>query len=178
MSAITTRSLLLRRFVAEDAAEALALSREEAARAWLPSQVYEDPAHAARQIAFLIDQYALPADPAKRPWVLAVEHRAERRLIGHVGFSPFDDEVEIGFAIGERHQGQGFATEAVVAACGWAFEALRLRRILGITSSANRAAQRVLRHAGFVHQGDRSMQFQGTEQPVSIHAAAPETGAA
>jgi ribosomal-protein-alanine N-acetyltransferase len=121
-------------------------------------------------LEFLVSQYAAPADPRRGASVLAIEHRSDGMLIGHVGLSPFDDDVEIGFAIAQGYQGRGLATEAIVAASRWAFETFGLARILGITSVANLASKGALTRAGFKHLGDRVMTFQGTEQSVSVYA--------
>jgi ribosomal-protein-alanine N-acetyltransferase len=167
---IETRSLLIRQFVPEDAATVLVLSNEETARTWLPSQVYRDQAHALSVLEFLISQYSTPGNPRHGPYVLAIEHRAHSALIGHVGFSPLDDEVEIGFAVAQGYQRQGFTTEAIVAASRWAFQTFELTRIVGITSAANIASRRTLARALFTYEGDRMLRFQGTEQEVSVYA--------
>src|SRR5262245_21083993 len=96
---VETRSLRLRRLALQDAPTLLVLSNEETSRTWLPSQVYRDRAHAVSVLEFLIGQYSIPGDPRQGAYVLAIEHRTDGVLIGHVGFSPFDKEVEIGFAI-------------------------------------------------------------------------------
>lgn len=167
---LETRSLRLRKFVPDDAAAALILSNEESARAELPSQVYRDLDHAISELEYLMSQYSTPGDPRRGPYVLAVEHRASAALIGHVGFSPLDEKVEIGFSIAETYQRQGFANEAVVAASRWAFGTFALDRILAITSAANIASRRTLARAGFAHEKDTSMRFQGTEKEVSVYA--------
>jgi RimJ/RimL family protein N-acetyltransferase len=166
---LETRSLRLRHFVLEDAVALHALSDEPTSRTWLPSQVYRDHAHACAVLESLIAHYSTPGNPAEGPYVLAIEDRADGTLIGHVGFSPLDDEVEIGFSIAERRQGQGLASEAIGVASRWAFATFGLKRILGITSGANVASIRTLRRAGFVHLEDRVMNFQGTEQDVRVH---------
>ena len=167
-----TRSLRLRHFGPEDAAAFHALSDEETSRTWLPSQVYRDRAHACAVLESLIGHYSTPGNPSKGPYVLAIEDRADGSLIGHVGFSPLENDVEIGFAIAERRQGQGLAVEAIGAACRWVFEAFGLERILGVTSAANVASTRTLRRAGFVHVEDKVMHFQGTETDVRVYALA------
>jgi len=169
---LETRSLLLRRFVLEDAAAMFILSNEETCRTWLPSQVYRDHAHALSALKFLISQSVAPGHPRLGPYVLAIEHRIDRALLGHVGFSPLDAEVEIGFSIAENRRARGFATEAIVRASRWAFQAFELDRILGITSVANVASRRTLARAGFACEGDRAMNFQGTEQDVSVYVLA------
>lgn len=167
---LETRSLQLRQFVPGDAAAALILSNEESARTELPSQVYRDYGHALSEIEFLVSQYSTPGNPRHGPYVLAIEHRASSCLIGHVGFSPLDEDVEIGFSIAEKYQKQGLASEAIVAASRWAFEAFALDRILGIASATNLASRRTLERAEFAHEGDKAMRFQGIEKEVSVYA--------
>ena len=65
---------------------------------------------------------------------------------------------------------QGLATEAVIAAVRWAFENFGMERIVGVTSARNVASMRVLEHAGFVHERDTVMNFQGSEQEVTVWA--------
>lgn len=176
MLPLDTRSLRIRKAVLDDARELLLLSNEPVFRTWLPSQVYRDESHARSVLEFLIGQYSSPANPRQGAYVLVIEHKADRTLAGHVGFSPIEDEVEIGFAIAQRYQGQGLAVEAIVAASRWAFGSFELDRILGITSSANVASKRTLVRAGFAHQRDKVMGFQGTEQPVSVYALPVHSG--
>ncbi len=166
---LETRSLLLRRFVPEDAVVVHALSDEESSRTWLPSQVYRDHAHACAVLESLIGHYSNPGNPTEGPYVLGIESRTDGTLIGHVGFSPLGNDVEIGFSIAERCQRQGLATEAIGAASRWAFTTFGLKRILGVTSKANLASMRTLRRAGFVHEEDRVMNFQGSVEEVRFY---------
>lgn len=146
------------------------MSQEEGLRAWLPSQVYRDEAHAASVLVFLISQYSDPADPRVGPYVLGVELKSTGELVGHVGLSRFGEAVEVGFAIESCHQRKGIATEAVRAACHWACDVFQLEIILGITAARNVASQGVLLRAGFSRQKDEVMRFQGLEQPVIFFA--------
>ena len=171
-----TRSLLLRHFALEDAVAFHALSDEDTSRTWLPSQVYRDHAHACSVLESLIRHYSNPGNPTRGPYVLAIESRTDGTLIGHVGFSPLGDDVEIGFSIAERCQRQGLAAEAIGAASRWAFRTFGLKRILGVTSSANIASMRTLRRAGFVHEEDRVMNFQGAEEDVRIYVLSRSSG--
>ena len=50
MVSLETRSLLLRPFAPSDVEPMLAMSQEDCARKWLPSQVYRDEAHAERAL--------------------------------------------------------------------------------------------------------------------------------
>ena len=166
---IETEALVLRPFELGDAAIVHALSNEPAYRQELPSQVYADQVEARGALAFLIEQFAAPADPRHGPYVLAIEHRRDGALIGHVGLSPLEGDVEVGYAIAEAYQRQGLAVEAVTAACRWAVGKFGLPRILAITAHSNQGSRKVLARAGFERQENRVMLFQGTEQTVSVY---------
>lgn len=167
---IRTPRALIRRFTLDDADAVLALSNEPSARAWLPSQIYADRAHAVAELDFLIAQYSEPADPRLGPYVLAIAEAETDTVIGHVGLSPFEHEVEIGFAVEQGRHRQGIATEAIGAMARLAFDFWGLETIVAITSIANDAARRTLARTGFEWQRDTEMGFQGTRQPVVIYA--------
>ncbi len=167
MRPIATPFLLLRLFVPEDAPRILALNAEPSTSHWLPSHVYADLDEARAALGYLIGCYTKPGHPAQGPYVLAVDERASGQLIGHVGFSPLDDEVEVSFAIAEAARGQGYGVEALVAACDAVGAAYGLSSILALTAAINRDSRRTLDGAGFVHERDEARTFQGTPQTVS-----------
>ena len=111
--------------------------------------------------------YSSPGHPQRGPYVLAVEHKDEAKLLGHVGFSPFDDEVEVSYAIAESSRGRGYGTEALVHACNWLADAFAVSRVLALTESANVISRRLLDRASFVRVHEAVMMFQGHEQLVS-----------
>jgi RimJ/RimL family protein N-acetyltransferase len=165
---LQTRSLCLRPFLSDDARSVLAMSQEDCARKWLPSQVCRDEAHAAATIDWLIQQFDLQATPLANAFVFGVQEKATGRLIGHVGLSPLGDGVEVGFGIATSDQRKGYATEAVGTACAWALEQFSLPAILGVTADENIASQKVLLRCGFRRKENRMMRFQGVERPVVI----------
>jgi RimJ/RimL family protein N-acetyltransferase len=57
-------------------------------------------------------------------------------------------ELGLYWAIASRHQGRGYASEAAQALVDFAFQHLRLRRILATTDSENLASQGVMRKLG------------------------------
>jgi RimJ/RimL family protein N-acetyltransferase len=164
---VETPSLRLRHFVPEDAAPMMVLNAESSTRRWLPSHVYPTFEDALSRLGFLISCYTTPGHPRRGPYVLAVEHKHGATLLGHVGFSPFDDEVEVSYAIAESSRGCGFGTEAVVHACNWIAAAFAVPRVLAITESANVDSCRLLDRASFVRVLEKVMMFQGHEQLVS-----------
>ena len=64
-----------------------------------------------------------------------------------------DGIAEIGYGILEEHQGQGYATEAVRAACRWAFRHVEVTSLEAETDAGNTASQRVLEKCGFRPNG-------------------------
>jgi RimJ/RimL family protein N-acetyltransferase len=96
----------------------------------------------------------------------AVELRENRRLIGLVGLvpllapfaqlpafggqvdAPFSAEVGLFWMISPAMQGRGFATEAARALVSYAFDVLRLGRIMAGTRHDNLASIAVMRNLG------------------------------
>lgn len=155
---ISTARLLLRPFSLADVPKVFFLSMEEGIRRWMSDQVYHDEHHAAQVVRALMAHTESRPDPGVRPYVLGIEQKEAGSLIGHVGFSPTRGSVEIGYAIEQRLQGQGLATEAVIAASGWALAALCLPEILGVVAAYNMQSCRVLERAGFVRIGEEVRQ--------------------
>lgn len=145
------------------------LNGEPSTRRWLPSHVYANAQEATERMRYLIDCYTSPGDPRLSPYVLAVDHLASGALLGHVGFSPFRDDVEVSYAIAESHRKQGYGAEALSHACQWAAHRFNLSRLLAITEAENEPSRRTLDRANFVHSEDTVMRFQGTEQLVSYY---------
>ncbi|HEY9068423.1 MAG TPA: GNAT family N-acetyltransferase, partial [Burkholderiaceae bacterium] len=168
----------LRHFVPDDAPRVMILNNEATTRLWLPSHGYADLDEAAAAMAHLIACCMAPGDPRLGPYVLGIEHRESGTLLGHVGFSPLDDEVEVSYAIAEQARGRGYGTEALAFACRWAAATFSLPRIVAITACANLSSRRTLERAGFVHARTELMRFQGSEQTVCRYAWLGESSGA
>jgi [ribosomal protein S5]-alanine N-acetyltransferase len=133
----------------DDAPKLLVMSHEDGLRRWIPDQVYRDLEHAEQVVRVLTGFTAQPPAPSERPYVLGVEDKATGALVGHVGLSAARGSVEIGYAIEQQLQGQGLATEAVIAMSSWALDELGLPEVLGIVGIDNAGSCRVLEKAGF-----------------------------
>ena len=92
-----------------------------------------------------------------------VEHRAEERILGRVGFLVWDPhdwsnghrvrleepfETELGWKLDRGHWGRGFATEAALACRDWALNELGLKRLVSLIAHENRASIRVAEKIG------------------------------
>lgn len=64
------------------------------------------------------------------------------------------DEVQLGYALLKEFWGKGFATESALGGLQYAFNVMKLPRIVAITEAENIASQKVLLRSGFVQQPD------------------------
>lgn len=103
-----------------------------------------------------------------------VEPRAGGAPMGICGLVKRDQlpEVDLGFAFMPEFRGQGHAYESALAVRDHAIRALKLRRLLAITSPANAASVRLLERLGFARE--REMPWAGDEKDlVTVYAFAP-----
>ncbi len=175
---IDTPSLRLRHIKVDEAVRMMELNGEPSTRRWLPSHVYADAHEATKRMEYLISCYSSPGDPRRGPYVLAVDHLASGVLLGHVGFSPYDDDVEVSYAIAESHRRRGYGSEALNYACQWAADCFGLPSLLAITEFENVPSRQTLDRAGFIHSQDSVMRFQGAEQTVSHYTWRPSVAKA
>ncbi len=75
-------------------------------------------------------------------------------LVGVIGVVPKPhDRAEVGYWIGVPYWGRGYATEALKAAIGYAFEKMGVNRLEAQHFSRNPASGRVMQKAGMTHEG-------------------------
>jgi RimJ/RimL family protein N-acetyltransferase len=95
--------------------------------------------------------------------LFSVVRKADRRLLGRVGFLLWDParwvsamreeldgelETEIGWTLGSEHWGHGYATEAAIACRDWALGDLGLTRLVSVIASENKPSIRVAEKIG------------------------------
>jgi len=165
-----TKSLIIKQFSLKDDSQIFEMSRENSLRTWLPDQVYESIAEAGKELRILIDQYDDPGDPEISPVVLGIFLKSSNKLIGHIGLSPQLDEVEIGYAIAEEHQGKGYASEVVGIFSNWCLQAFDLSVIYGITAADNESSCRVLEKSGFILVDETKKLMHNKIQTVRIYS--------
>ena len=81
--------------------------------------------------------------------------------------------VEIGWRLARSHWGRGLATEAATAVVAYAFDDLRLERIVSIRDPDNRASGRVMEKLGMVHERDTVVPDTGARCSVYVLTAPP-----
>ncbi len=75
----------------------------------------------------------------------SVERKADRRVLGRVGFVRWNletsqtggDETELGWVLAREHWGQGYATEAATALRDWAHDEKGLTRLISLIRPEN-----------------------------------------
>lgn len=120
-----------------------------------------EAAIASEQDAELKKAYAEMLDGCIRnpdQWVWYAMWMIEQKDGTHIGDLCFkglqDDGVaEIGYGILDEYQGQGYATEAVQAACRWAFQHAEVKALEAEADAGNIASLRVLEKCGFRANG-------------------------
>ncbi len=94
--------------------------------------------------------------PAQWNWyaVWMIEQKDGIR-IGDLCFKGLGENgaAEIGYGILEEYRGQGYATEAVQAACRWAFQHTEVKSLEAEIDAGNTASRRVLEKCGFRANG-------------------------
>ncbi|HUR94481.1 MAG TPA: GNAT family N-acetyltransferase [Gemmatimonadales bacterium] len=94
----------------------------------------------------------LRARPAEAPWWnWLVFERETKRAVGSVSFGgPADvsGAVLIGYAMYEQFEGHGYATEAVKAMIGWAFQQSGVKQVRTLAPVWNTPAVRVAENVG------------------------------
>ncbi|MDP6852714.1 MAG: GNAT family N-acetyltransferase [Candidatus Marinimicrobia bacterium] len=166
---IETDALLLRFFNSNDIKNIFKLSQEEDLKKWIPDQVYKDEKEAKNVLKYLISAYNQPISPADKPFVLGIEYKKTNEIIGHVGLSPIDNGIEIGYAIGDKYKRQGFATEAVSAISSWAIKSINISEIFGIVASENIASSRVLEKSNYIFIKEKKMMHHNLLKNVKIY---------
>jgi RimJ/RimL family protein N-acetyltransferase len=92
---------------------------------------------------------------------LAIERKADGRLIGHCGLAPspgmdaVPQGLEIGWALAPDAWGSGFAVEAARAVIADGFARTEAPEILAFTGTANLRSQAVMQRLGMIRMGAR-----------------------
>jgi RimJ/RimL family protein N-acetyltransferase len=105
-------------------------------------------------IARMQNQYA-----AKGFCYFAVDKLESAEFIGFIGLSEqtfeadFTPCIDIGWRLAAKHWGHGYATEGAERCLDYAFEALKLERVLSMCPAANKRSEEVMQKTGMVKLG-------------------------
>ncbi|MFB6722143.1 GNAT family N-acetyltransferase [Kribbella sp. NPDC056345] len=150
MPDLTTDRLLLRQWRDADREPFAALNADPVVMEHFPRPVTREESDA------LIDRAS--ASISGQGWGLwAVEVRETGEFIGFTGLAvprfeaAFLPGVEIGWRLAKGAWGNGYATEAALAALDFGFGPVGLSEILSFTATTNVPSQRVMQKIGMIH---------------------------
>lgn len=79
----------------------------------------------------------------------AVIRKQDYKIIGWCGLKKVNDEIDLGFRFYEEYWNLGYATESAIGVVNYAFDTLRLEKIVARCNPNNIASQRVIEKVGF-----------------------------
>ena len=138
-------------------------SLDEDTRRFVPDEVFETLEEAQETVAFLMSQYGARSGPL----VYAAVRKADGRNIGYVQMVPIEDgRWEIGYHVGKKYTGCGYATEAVKAFLPVMTARIGITEVYGICLKDNIASCRVMEKCGFVNQFTGIGAYQGEQREI------------
>ena len=102
----------------------------------------------------------------------AVVEKQRRETIGYTGLSYFSDingkpEIEIGYRFARSAWGRGYATEAALAVRDYAFDTLRIERLIALIDPSNLGSARVAEKLGMTHES--KVMLEGYTHPDYVY---------
>ena len=136
----------IRSFLPSDAPLIFAYSQEASTHRELPDEVFDSLEETQENLSRLNQLSAA----RQYPMVFCVADAKSDLPLGHVSLSTLrQSAVEIGYAIGEDHQGQGYGKMAAALFTRWALDAGGLSTLYGVVKESNPASIRCLEEAGY-----------------------------
>ena len=160
---VETDRLIITELTMEMAQDIHENSLDEDNRRFVPDEVFETPEEARDTVAYLISQYGTTDGPL----VYAILIKAYGKNAGYVQIVPIEDgRWEIGYHIGEKYTGNGYAIEAVRAFLPVMAERTGAGEIYGICLKENAASCRVMEKCGFERLFSGKGIYQGEEREI------------
>ncbi|MFE9201906.1 GNAT family N-acetyltransferase [Micromonospora sp. NPDC007230] len=147
---IRTDRLLLRQYRVDDVDALLAYYGDPLVARYVPWEPWSRE-HAAEQVAKRINRLGVTGIDSAL--ALVVEHKGE--VVGDVVLWPADETLsrgEMGWIFHPSMSGRGFATEAVRALIGVAFEHCGMHRVIARLDARNEASARLCQRVGMVQE--------------------------
>ncbi|MEZ4401619.1 MAG: GNAT family N-acetyltransferase [Kofleriaceae bacterium] len=148
-----TERCWLRRFSSADADALVEIADDPEVARFLLHLPHPYPREfAVEWLAAVADEWVSGGSPT---W--AIERRAGRALMGTVWlrWAPRHDRAELGFWLGRRFWGHGYAREAAAAALDFGFDVLRTERVYAQHLDGNQRSAGVLTGLGLRFEGIR-----------------------
>ena len=167
---INTKRLRIRELRAQDAQLLYEYSQEDAARKQLADEVQASTDEALETIEFLRSRYG-----QGYPLVYALAEGETDKLVGHISLSEIPEGVEIGYAVSEKYQGQGYASEAIEAFSCRALESMKLEKLYAVIKEKNLPSRRAAEKAGYRLLSVTERDFLGDRGPTAVYVFTAQT---
>lgn len=160
---IETGRLIITEFTMDMAQAVQENSVDEDNKRFVPDEVWESVEEVEETLEFLISQYGSFEGPLVYPVIL----KETRDNIGYVQLCPIEnDNWEVGYHIGKKYTGNGYATEAVKAFLPVIAEQAGISEVYGICLVENVASIAVMRKCGFVNVFSGIDKYQGVDREI------------
>jgi ribosomal-protein-alanine N-acetyltransferase len=151
MKILETERLILRRLVPDDLDRLFALYSDQETRQYFPEGrlTYEET---KEELEWFLNGH--PDHPELGLW--AAIHKPTNQFIGRCGLLPWTiderEEVEVAYLLDKAYWRQGLGTEAAQAIAQYAFEQLRLSRLICLIDRENQASMKVAQNIGMTFE--------------------------
>jgi [ribosomal protein S5]-alanine N-acetyltransferase len=148
---LETERLLLREFLADDAEGMFNLNSDPEVVLYTGDGPFESVEEARK---FLEDYKQVYSKWGFGRWAVILKSNGE--TLGWCGLRQYkeDEGVDLGFRFFKKHWGKGYATESALACTKYAFEKLKLEKLIGRARKENFASLRVLEKCGMKRIGE------------------------
>ena len=160
---IETERLTITEFTMDMAQAVQENSVDEDNKRFVPDEVWESVKEVEETLEFLMSQYGSFEGPLVYPVIL----KETRDNIGYVQLCPIENgNWEIGYHIGKKYTGNGYATEAVKAFLPVIAEQAGISEVYGICLVENAASLAVMRKCGFINILCGIDKYQGVDREI------------
>jgi ribosomal-protein-alanine N-acetyltransferase len=149
---LETERLLLRPFDLRDTESLHGILRQEEVTRYLPEDVMSLE-EVKRIVAWLTECYQKNTPEHIVKLTLAVVWKEDQRIIGWCGLGPLEfnpREIEIYYGLSKEYWGKGIATEAAQAMLRYAFDTIKLDKIVAVTHPENIASVKIIEKMGMI----------------------------
>jgi len=122
----------------------------------------EEPMTDISQADELIEFYTMIEPRMQNRWILI--DKTTKTKLGTCGFhlwNPDNKEVETGFELFEQYNGKGYMQEAVEAIIEFAWQKMKVERIIAVVYIKNEKCIKLLKRLSFIQVGGEETEFRG-----------------
>lgn len=152
IKSVETNRLLLRELVADDFEDVFQIKSDEKVVKYLTW----GPSNREYTLNSLLKQIAFQSEENRKIYVLAVELKSIKKVIGNALFMVKEDDfeiAEIGYFINSNFWKRGYGEEIVYALLDLGFRQLRMHRIYATCDTENFGSINLLKKVGFRLEG-------------------------